>query len=224
MSSAESSTSKRRWSLKEFLPSQLNHQLRTSEWQPGGEAEIVGASGEVGLAAGIIHPIKILVHGAVGDYAFALNDGGECEVVGDVGAACGHSMLSGSILVRGHAGPALGAFAAGGFIALHWAAEARCGMCVAGAEIVIRSDVGPQAGWAMKSGTLVIGADAKAGLGEGMTGGTIYIRGKADSPASHLREMRMKDADSLRLGLLLVRAGIKADPKDFRIYRTRSGV
>lgn len=202
---------------------QLNHELRSSDWQSHAEAEIVGTSGENSLASGISQPIKVVVHGAMGDFAFALNDGGECEVVGDAGASCGHSMRSGSILVRGHAGPAFGAFTSGGFIAAHWSAGDRCGLCLSGAEIVIRSGVGRQAGWAMRSGTLVIGADAQPGLGQGMTGGTIYVRGKAEDVASHLREMRMKDADSLKLGLLLVRAGIKADPKDFRIYRVRGG-
>ncbi len=223
MSPSQPST-KRRWSLKELSSIELNRQLRETDWQVGEEAEIVGAEGQPAVAAGIIHSIKIIVHGVIGDYGFAMIDGSECEVVGDVGAACGHSLLAGSILVRGHAGSALGAFGVGGFVATHWSAGDRCAMCNAGTEFVIRSDVGRQAAWGMKGGTLVIGADAKEGLGDSMTGGTIYIRGKAESVAPHLKENRMKDADSLKLGLLLVRAGIKADPKDFRVYRVRGGV
>ena len=73
----------------------------------------------------------------------------------------------------------------------------------------------------MRSGNLILGNDAGPDLGLDATGGTIYLRGEAASIAEGMREVKMKDADSMRLGLLLVRAGIRAATKEFRIYRPR---
>lgn len=215
---------KKRWSLKELSVNQLNQELRATEFEAGEEADIVDASGQLAIASNLKQPVKLVVHGALGDYSFALNDGSDMETVNDVGAACGHSMRSGSVLVRGHAGSAVAAFASGGFVGLHWSAGPRCAVGLLGAEVVVRTNVGAQSAWYMRAGTLVIGGDAASELGYGMTGGTIFVRGKVESHAPQLRETRMKDADALKLSLLLVRAGIKADPKDFRCYRVRGVV
>jgi glutamate synthase domain-containing protein 3 len=186
------------------------------------ETSIVGAAGQAGLATAIRAPIKVTVSGNAGAWLGMLNAAGDLEISGDAGAGCGHSMTGGAILVRGHAGSALGAFARGGFIGVHGTAKDNCGLGLSGADIVVRQSVGPRAAHAMRSGNLVLGSDAGVELGLDCVGGTIYLRGEAASIAPTLREVRMRESDAVRLGLLLVRAGIKAATKDFRIYRPRS--
>ena len=177
-----------------------------------------------GFGAGLEQPLTMVVEGNVGDFAFLMSDRAEVEVKGNVGISCGHSFVSGSIVVRGAAGAGLAAFAMGGFIAVHGTAGDRCGLGLSGADVFVRSTVGNAAGFNMKAGTLVLGNGAGENVGQGMTGGLIYIRGEVKSVADCARQVRMKDAESLRLGLFLARAGIKAGGADFRVYRARQEV
>lgn len=199
----------------------INAHLRELD-ESASEVRIVGAAGQAGLATGLRQRIKVRVEGSVGDYFALLNAGASLDIVGDVGAGCGHSMTTGDILVRGHAGHSLAAYARGGFIGVHGMAQQACGLGLEGADVVVRLSVGPRAGYAMRAGNLVLGSDAGEKLGEGCTGGTIYLRGSAASIADTLREVRMRESDAMRLGLLLVRAGIKSATKEFRVYRPRA--
>lgn len=200
--------------------SETNLQLRALDTQLE-VIELLGASGQSGLATGIDLPVKIKVTGNVGAYFALLNRGADFDIAGDAGLACGHSMTAGGILIRGHAGHSLGAFARGGFIGVHGTAKEACGLGLNGADLVVRQTVGARAGQAMRAGNLVLGSDVGAQLGKDCVGGTIYLRGEAASVAETLREVKMRESDAVRLGLLLVRAGIKAATKEFRIYRSR---
>lgn len=184
-------------------------------------ASLVGASGQSGLATAMTHNLKVAIHGNVGAFFAMLNAGGDFEIHGDAASACGHSMTEGGILVRGHAGASLGAFAVGGFIAVHGSAKEYCGLCLNGGDVVVRQSVGMRAAFRMREGNLVLGNDAGNDLGAEAIGGTIYLRGEARSLAPHVREVRMRESDAVRLGLLLVRAGIKGVTKDFRVFRPR---
>lgn len=184
-------------------------------------AIVTGCTGQIGLCTGLTHTIKIEVRGSVGAYFGMLNNGADIEVIGDVGTCCGHSLSSGGILIRGHAGAKLGTMARAGFLGVHGVARDDCGLGLAGADIVVRQAVGARAGHAMRGGNLIIGGDAGHDLGIGATGGTIYLRGTAASIADTMREVKMRDSESMRLGLLLVRAGIRAATKEFRLYRPR---
>jgi glutamate synthase domain-containing protein 3 len=53
-----------------------------------------------------------------------------------------------------------------------------------------------------------------------MTGGTIYVRGEVGSLASGVQQMRLKETDSLRLSLILMRAGIKASLEKFQVFKS----
>ena len=174
-----------------------------------------------GIGAGIDHGISMTIGGDVGDFAFLMSDKAHVEVKGNAGISCGHSFVSGSILIRGTAGDSLAAFATSGFIAVHGSAGKRCGLGLAGADVFVRSTVGDEAGYNMSAGTLVLGNGAGENVGYGMTGGLIYIRGEVKSVSDSARLVRMKDAESLRLGLFLARAGIRAGGADFRVYRSR---
>ncbi len=199
---------------------QLHAQLRALP-ESEEEIQIAGAAGQAGLCSGIVQPIKIAISGAAGAYFGMLNAGADLDLSGDAGSCCGHSMNAGAILIRGHAGVALGALARGGFIGVHGSAKDACGLGLAGADVIVRQTVGARAGQSMRSGNLILGNDAGPDLGLDATGGTIYLRGSAASVAEGMREVKMKDSDSMRLGLLLVRAGIRAATKEFRIYRPR---
>ena len=209
--------------LRNIGRSTINAQLRglVEHDRP---VSILGAAGHSGLATAIAQPIRVMINGSVGAFCGMLNAGADLDISGDAGQACGHSLSAGAILIRGHAGTAVGAFAGGGFIGVHGTAKEDCGLCLNGADIVVRQSVGARAAHGMRRGNLVLGSDAGHELGKDCVGGTIYLRGSAGSIADCLREVRMRESDAVRLGLLLVRAGIKGTAKDFRIYRPRERV
>ncbi len=178
--------------------------------------------GSAGLCSGLAHHLTIEVDGNVGDMCFFIGSEAHVEVKGNAGNNLGHSMTSGGITVHGNAGHSLAAFASGGFVAVLGQAGERCAQGLCGGDVFVRSRVGQQAGYAMRSGTLVLGNGAGKGLGEAMTGGEIYVRGEVSSKPDSLRQERMRDADSLRLTLFLARAGIKATPGEFKVFRPRT--
>ncbi len=206
--------------LRTLGPAQLLAQLRAIGDEEA-EIQIAGANGQAALCGGLTQSLKIVLAGSAGAYFGMLNAGADLDLSGDAGVCCGHSMNAGAILVRGHAGASLAALARGGFIGVHGSAKDACGLGLNGADVIVRQTVGARAGQAMRSGNLILGNDAGPELGLDATGGTIYLRGEAASIADCMREVKMKDSDSMRLGLLLVRAGIRAATKEFRIYRPR---
>ncbi len=184
--------------------------------------ELAGLSRELsGLGAGCETEFQVKITGNVGDFAFMLSRNGEWEVNGKVGVCCGHSLVSGRVVVHESAAECVGANMQGGFIAVLGTAARRCGFRKSGGDILIRSAVGDEAGAFMTQGDLVLANGAGDNLGIGMTGGAIYLRGEARSVAPGLRIERMRDADSMRLSLLLARAGVRGDIKEFKLYRPR---
>lgn len=206
--------------LRTMVPAQLHAELR-GLGEMESEIHIAGITNQLALCSGLAQPLKIVLTGMAGPYFGMLNAGADLDLSGDAGVCCGHSMNSGSILIRGNAGASLAALARGGFIGVHGAAKDACGLGLAGADVIVRQTVGARAGQHMRSGNLILGNDAGPDLGLDAIGGTIYLRGEATSIADCMREVKMKDSDSMRLGLLLVRAGIRAATKEFRIYRPR---
>jgi methylamine---glutamate N-methyltransferase subunit B len=174
-----------------------------------------------GICAGLDHQVSVAIDGDVGDFAFMLSDKTNYDVSGSAGICCGHSFASGNILIRGSAGNCLAAYATGGFIAVHAKAGKRCAMGLAGAEVFVRRATGDEAGYCMQEGALVLGNGAGENVGFGMTGGIIYIRGEVKSVAPHARQVRMKEAEALRLSLFLARAGIKSGNADFKVFRAK---
>jgi glutamate synthase domain-containing protein 3 len=74
----------------------------------------------------------------------------------------------------------------------------------------------------MNSGTLVLGNGCGENLGQGMTGGAIYVRGEVGSVADNVQSGRLKEADTIRLSLMLVRAGIKTTYEKFQVFRAKT--
>lgn len=162
---------------------------------------------------------NLIVRGPLGDYCFVGMEDAEVDIDGDIDACCGQAIQSGNIVIQGNAGACLGSFGRGGWIAVHGTAGARCGAGLNGAEIITFGNVGQQAGFGMQSGTLVIGGAAGNHLGMHMKGGTIYVRGQVESVAPGIHEFRIKETDRFKLGLLLLKAGLKGAATEFRGYR-----
>jgi len=203
---ARSTIEELRAALERF-PEQVRHRL-------------IGLPGTlVGVGAGLDRAVDVLVDGNVGPYAFMLCQRGRIEITQNAGLACGHSFHSGNILIRGDCGSHVAAYALGGLVAVHGRAGDFAAYGLSGGEVVIRSRCGLAAGASMNSGTLIIGNGAGEELGQGMTGGTIFVRGPVDSLADGVQSVPTKDADSLRLGLLLARAGLKTKLAEFQAFR-----
>lgn len=180
------------------------------------------AENVTGILAGLNQSSEIVIASGIGDFALMASQQAAVEISGSAGDGCGHSFHSGSILIRGGANNFLAAYAIGGYIAVHGRAGDYAGYGLAGADVLVRSRSGNAAGAKMRAGTLVLGNGCGENLGIGMTGGTIYVRGEIGSIADNIQIGRLKEADTIRLGLMLVRAGIKTTYEKFQVFRPKS--
>lgn len=175
-----------------------------------------GLGGRNHCLMAIDRPWQLVVAERLGHYAFAFNRQASVLVEGSVGDGCGEGMLSGAVRVRGDAGSGAGTALCGGTLAIYGSAGRHCGAAMRGGEIFIRGDVGPEAAAGALWGTIVIGGDAGAGLGDLMRGATVFIRGEAASLGRGVQEAPLREREKLRLGLLLINAGIRGEVRDFR--------
>jgi methylamine---glutamate N-methyltransferase subunit B len=161
---------------------------------------------------------KIALDGPLGDFAFAMLDGPEVRITGDTGNALGEGMTGGSLRVNGNAGHAMGLALRGGTLALYGNTGNDCGRHMDGGEIFVRGNAGSCVGAGAISGAIMIAGDAGPGLGDEMLDAVIYVRGTVKSLGRGIVESPIGQKDRLRLGLLMVNAGIRGDAKDFRRY------
>lgn len=171
------------------------------------------------IAPGLTNGCRVSVRGDLGDYCFCSVSNAEIEVQGRAGCGLGEAMESGSIIVHGDTGDATGAFNHGGLIAIYGNAGRRTGGGMCGGDMVVKGSIGSQGAFAMTDGTLLVFGKAGAMLGQRMTGGTIYIRGEAESMAPHIEVTRLRESDRLRIGLLLLKSGLKADARDYHVLK-----
>lgn len=194
-------------------------QWRERQDVDGWRWELLNSHGEDYLGSRLKCQHRLHVHGSLGDYCFVGLEGPEVEIDGDVDAAAGQAIQAGSLLIRGQAGAGLGSFGKGGWIAVTGSVGARCGAGLCGAEIIVQENAGPQLGCGMNSGTILVGGSAGSQLGKGMVGGMLFVRGEVESLAPGVEEMRLKEADRFRIGLLLLKAGVSLSSQEFRGYR-----
>lgn len=209
--------------LSEISVTVLARQLASAVRQslnPPENVTIANPNGLDYVAAGVRGVNKLSIQGAIGDYGLAALCDCECTVNGSAKNYVGHSIGSGAIIVNGHAGDHVGALGVGGLIAVYGNAGDHVAYANHGTEVIIRGSVGSNAAANMQSGTLLIGGSAGPNLGSGMRGGVIYVRGDVDKISDDIEEHRLREPDKLKIGLLLIKAGIKATAgKDFRVYR-----
>jgi glutamate synthase domain-containing protein 3 len=126
--------------------------------------------------------------------------------------------MSGRVEVDGYAGQACGATGRGWMIVVRGDASARCGISMKGVEIVVEGSVGHMSAFMAQKGALVVCGDAGEALGDSIYEARLYVRGAVASLGSDCveKELRAEHADELRA--LLERAGVDADPGDFRRY------
>lgn len=209
-----------RWNCAKWSPVELNAKLRGLA--EGAAIELTGhtpQAGQIGLCCGLDQRVNVDVAGDVGDFLFFLGAEASLDVRGNAGNCLGHSMRSGRITVTGSVANSAAAYATGGFVAVLGQAGDLCAQGLSGADVFVRSRAGNQAGHSMRDGTLVLGNGCGEQLGNQMTGGVIYVRGEVASKANGLRLDRMKNADLLRLSLLLAEAGIKSQGSEFKVFR-----
>lgn len=178
---------------------------------------MVGAEQQDNLITAI-PPAQILISGNVGNFCAAALRNADVEILGNAETGIAHSLQSGVVTVHNNCSATAGAMAEGGLIVIHGNAGVRCGVGLNGADIVVEGSVGAYAGMYMRQGTIVVLGNVGPLAGLGSTGGTWFIQGEIDNPPKHLVESRLKDADKLRLGLLLLNSGMDANAKDFRKY------
>lgn len=190
--------------------------LSESAAGPRPSFHVTGMLGRDHVLMGLDIPLELVVDAPLGDYAFAHNRQAKIRVEGSVGDGVAEGMSSGSIRIRGDAGIGAGTAIHGGTLAIYGGAAANCGAALQGGEIFVRGDVGPGAAAGAVGGTIVIGGGAAEGLGDSMHGATIFIRGKIASLGRGVRQTPLRERERLRLGLLLINAGIRGEAKDFR--------
>lgn len=178
--------------------------------------EIVDADGQDAALMRIDHPVKIRVRGSLGDYAFAFNSQTTVKVFGNVGHGVGEGMASGSVRIRGHAGHGAGTAMTGGTLGIYGSAGDRVGGAMRGGGVFIRGNVGNDVGLGALAGTIVIGGDSGENLGDPLSDVSVFIRGKAASLAEGVTEAPLRKKQEVKLGLLLISAGIRGDATDFR--------
>ncbi len=183
---------------------------------------VTGSTGQDFIGAGLNDISSLTVTGNAGSYAFCGIDNCQCTLDGDAKDYFGHSMVSGLLVCKGTVGHGTGAMARGGLIAVYGSSGDRTAASLRGADIIVRGNTGAFAGTGMRQGTLIIGGSAGDELGKGMRGGVIFLRGDATGISSDIEEHRLREPDRLKLGLLLLKAGIKSTGgKEFRVFRSR---
>lgn len=197
-------------------------QLRSTITNDETAIDFLQCAGRDFVGSGLRCRGKIQFVGNLGDFACTSFGNGDATVEGNVGDFFGHSIQSGSLIVRGHAKESIGALGAGGLITVYGNAGDRVATGLTGADVVIRGSVGNWAALGMKDGILVIGGNAGEELGKGIQSGTIYVRGDIQSLSPDIEEVRMREPDRLKVGLLMLKSGIKSTGKEFRVYRSVS--
>lgn len=174
--------------------------------------------GKHAIAVGLDAPVEVEVLGHAGFYCGGMNKQASITVSGQVGPGVGENMMSGEIRVAGNASQSAGASGRGGLLVIEGDAASRCGISMKGIDIVVGGSVGHMSAFMGQKGNLVICGDAGHDLGDSLYEARIFLRGTAESLGADCVEKEMRAEHLELLEGLLKRAGIEADPRDFRRY------
>jgi len=174
--------------------------------------------GEHAIAVGVTVPVAISIDGPVGYYCAGMNDGADITILGNAGPGVAENMMSGTVHVMGDASQAAGATAHGGLLIIEGNASARCGISMKGVDIVVKGSVGHMSAFMAQSGNLVVLGDTGEALGDSLYEAKIFVRGIPASLGADCEEKNVTEADVSLLVDLLKRAGVEAEPGDFKLY------
>lgn len=193
--------------------------LRALDREQEHEVEVHGMTSQPYVLNGYRLRGHLKVQGDVGDFCFMSFGESEGTIEGNAGHYFAHSIHSGALFVHGDTGLGLASLGQGGLVSVYGNAGSRVALGMQGADVVIRGNAGSLCGLGMQSGSIVIGGNAGEEMGKGMRGGIIYLRGDARSISPDIEEVRMREPDKLKIGLLMLKAGIKATGKEFKVFR-----
>lgn len=190
----------------------LTEDTNETEWR------VLNPQGSHAVAVGLTRPLKVVIEGHVGFYCGGMNQLSEIDVRGHAGPGVAENMMSGSVRVRGNASQSAGATGHGGLLVIEGDASSRCGISMKGIDIVVGGAVGHMSGFMAQSGNMVICGDAGANLGDSIYEARIFVRGAVESLGADCVEKEMREEHLAVVSELLDRAGIEADPAQFRRY------
>jgi methylamine---glutamate N-methyltransferase subunit B len=170
------------------------------------------------IAVGVEQPVLIEIAGHVGFYCGGMNKQAEILVNGHAGPGVGENMMSGMVRVRGNASQSAGASARGGLLVIEGDTSSRCGISMKGADIVVGGSVGHMSAFMAQRGNLVICGDAGRSLGDSIYEAGLFVRGAVESLGADCIEKELRPEHLEALGALLARAGLRADPREFKRY------
>ena len=202
--------------LDELEVRELNRRLH--EPAAGGRVRVLHPRGRHSIAAGLHAPYEVEIDGHVGYYCAGMNQQATVRVAGNAGVGVAENMMSGLVEVEGSASQSAGASAHGGLLRIGGDASARCGISLKGADIVVAGSVGHLSAFMAQTGCLVVCGDAGEALGDSIYEARIYVRGAVAGLGADCIEKPLEDEHLRQLSELLDRAGVDADPTEFRRY------
>ena len=182
------------------------------------EWSVVNPAGRHAIACGLDRPMSVDVMGHAGFYCAGMNREADVTVHGHAGVGVAENMMSGTVRVKGNASQSAGATGHGGLLVIEGDASSRCGISMKGIDIVVGGSVGHMSAFMAQLGHLVVCGDAGDALGDSIYEAILYVRGSVESLGADCVEKAMTPEHLDTLASLLDRAGIDADPGDFRRY------
>ncbi len=180
--------------------------------------EVVNPRGSHAIAVGLDAPLDVTVKGSTGYYCAGMNQQATVRVAGNVGPGVAENMMSGTVIVEGDASQYAGATGHGGLLVIKGNASSRCGISMKGIDIVVGGNVGHMSAFMGQKGHLVVCGDAGDALGDSIYEAKLFVRGSVKSLGADCIEKEMRPEHIEKLTELLEKAGIDADPSEFRRY------
>jgi methylamine---glutamate N-methyltransferase subunit B len=195
---------------------ELNRRLH----EPGvsGRVRVLNPGGRHSIAVGLDAPVEVEIKGHVGYYCAGMNKLASIRILGNCGVGVAENMMCGTVLVQGSASQSAAASARGGLLVVQGDASARCAISLKGADVVVQGSVGHMSAFMAQRGALVVCGDAGEALGDSCYEARLYVRGSVSALGADCVEKEMRDEHVAQLAELLGRAGLDADPSEFRRY------
>jgi glutamate synthase domain-containing protein 3 len=175
-------------------------------------------AGAHAIAVGLDAPLDVTINGHVGYYCAGMNKTANVTVNGHTGWGIAENMMSGTVRVTGNASQAAGATGHGGMLVIEGDAGHRCGISMKGIDIVVAGSIGHFGAFMGQAGNLVVAGNVGENLGDSLYEARIFVKGTVASLGADCVEKDMTDDHRAALKDLLARAGVDADPADFRRY------